>query len=246
MTRAGPGPVPGSTPRHTPRPAPCAQSRAQRWALAGFTAPLVCGALALAALQLLPGCSAKGEWTDADDLRLKLEETQTQLRATEAERDEARAKLAEIERARVLGAPQDVSRDVIEALPRCAAIELDRFTGPAAPTSDSPPRFKAAEVYLRTLDGRRRFTQVSATLRVRVDYLPEPGAGGPVQVASAELSPLELRDAYRSSPLGTHYFARLPLDREVGPGGSLAFSVQVLDGVTGSVLEATLTQPVPR
>lgn len=242
MTPAGPGPVPCQTPRHAPR----ARLRAQRTALARFTAPIVCSAVALAALPLLSACSAKGQWTDADDLRLKLEESQTQLRATEAERDEARAKLAEIERARLLGAPQDVSRDVIEALPRCAAIELDRFSGPAAPTGDTPPRFKAAEVYLRTLDGRRRFTQVSATLRVRVDYLPEPGAGAPVQVASAELSPLELRDAYRSSPLGTHYFARLPLTREVGPGGSLAFSVQLLDGVSGSVFEATLTQPVPR
>lgn len=182
----------------------------------------------------MSACRAKGTWSEADELRQRLEEARRELASVRAERDEALATLAEAERVR-LATGGELSAEVAAALPRCAGVEIDRLSGPT-------PAFDAVEVYVRPFDGRRRFVQVVGRLRVRADAVPSAGSESampPRMLGQAELGPGELREAYRSSVMGTHYAVRVPVEAGAWPTeGSVAVSVELLDALSGRVHRA--------
>lgn len=180
----------------------------------------------LAAVAVIPAaCSTKGAWTEADELRSRVVELEKSLATTTAERNEARAKLAEIERASTIGSG-DLAADVLDALPRCAGIELDRLSGLA-------PDASKLYVYLKPFDGRRRFVQIVGRVSLRADLLPEQPDAPPTTLASASLGPAELRDAYRSGLTGTHYELALPVDHaDHPPVGRIAVRVTFDDALT--------------
>lgn len=182
----------------------------------------------------MSACRAKGTWSEADELRQRLEEARRELASVRAERDEALATLAEAERVR-LATGGELSAEVAAALPRCAGVEIDRLSGPT-------PAFDAVEVYVRPFDGRRRFVQVVGRLRVRADAVPSAwseSAMPPRMLGQAELGPGELREAYRSSVMGTHYAVRVPVEAGAWPTeGSVAVSVELLDALSGRVHRA--------
>lgn len=205
--------------------------------------------LLLASIALcLHGCSAKGTYTEADELRERIIALEKDLSKTTAERDEARAKLAEAERVRLAGS-DDLPADVLAAMPRCAGISFDGLTGLARDGA-------SVDVYVKPFDGRQRFVQIVGTLTVRADLIPPPttdaaksasdapAAATPLGVVT--LSPVELRDAYRSSPLGTHYSVRLPISAAVPPGGSLAITAEFLDPLSGQAHRASTITPIAR
>ncbi|MDX2114583.1 MAG: hypothetical protein SFZ24_03035 [Planctomycetota bacterium] len=204
---------------------------------------LATAACPLAAALLAAGCSTKGAWTEADDLREKLVSAEKQIATLTAERNEALAKLAETERVR-LATGGELSSDVAAALPRCAGVEIDRFTGIAPPGDQGA----AIEVYLRPFDGRQRFVQIVGVLRVRADLVPAAGqAGSPATVASAELQPADLREAYRSSPMGTHYAVRMPAPANaLPPGGLITVSAEFLDAISGQTFTDAKVIGIPR
>lgn len=196
----------------------------------------------------LIGCSARGTWTEADQLRQDLDTARTELARAVAQRDEARAKLAEADRVRLAGSG-DLATDAVLALPRCAGIELDRLSGPADAQPLDDRLYDSVDVFVRPFDGERRFVQIVGALNLRADWLPEPGASGgdePRTLATKTFGPAELRDAYRSSFMGTHYSFRLALPPGVAPRtGSIAFSAEFLDALSGMPHRASLVKPVP-
>lgn len=197
----------------------------------------------LSSCALMPaGCRAKGQWTAEDELRARVQELESQLATVTAERDESRVKLAELERVRLSGST-DVPADVLAAMPRCAGIEIDRLTGPSSRSASEP----AVDVYLRPYDGRQRFVQVAGRVTIRVDRVPVTTAPGlqPAALGQANLDPAALREAYRASPMGTHYSVRVPVaPGGLAPGAQLAITVEFFDALTGQVHTASRLIPL--
>ncbi len=227
---------------------------------------------ALVALLLLtialPACSSgpKNFENENDDLRRQRENLLERVESLEAALAEARAKIAEMHAALQV-AGDATSAEVLEALPRAAGIEIDRLSGPV--DRDGEPGYpESIDVYVRPYDGRRRFVQVAGTLAVEARYVPLPGdppadrllaaAGADVDaqppdgadailLGTATLSPAELREAYRSSVMGTHYTVRITPRPDVRVlDGSIVLSAVLVDRVTGQRHEAWRVVRLPR
>ena len=194
--------------------------------------PIVRALLGAAILSLPSGCTigGSGRAGDAfDRLRRENHDLREQLDLATAQRDEHLAKL------RAIDAPP-LTPEAREALPRCALIEIDRLSGP------SPADAPMITVYVRSLDGRRRFVQVAGTLTVHASI-----AGSSTEDTSSDssltLGPLELREAYRAGVGGTHYAVMLPLSLSAGQrsGVRLALRATLIDAVTGVTHHAERT-----
>lgn len=190
--------------------------------------------LLMAATSLLAGCRSSVKGSEADALRAELETARRAIASLTAQRDEALAKIAEADRVRL--STGDLAADAAAALPRVASISIDRLSGLTDSNPDDTRPFDAIEVYLRPLDGRGRFVQIVGTITLRADLVPADSAA-PSAIASITLAPAEVRDAYRSTFLSTHYTLRLPLppEQEFPPGAGLAFTAEFLDALTGQV-----------
>ncbi len=205
---------------------------------------LSAGAAALS-LFAISGCRATAKPSEGDRLRRQVLEQERALSRLAAERDELAAKLAEIERVRLTGG--EVSAEVLAAMPRCAAISIGALSGLV--DADNSPGFDAVDVTVVPTDGRQRFVQVAGRLTARADLTPPPSSGGDaggVALATASLTPADLREAYRSSFMGTHYAVRMPISQPNRPlEGTLVISIEFLDGLTGRVHEAQVASPIP-
>lgn len=215
-------------------------------------APRSCLALLLVAPAMLTSCRVGGASSEADALREKVVGLEKDLSKARAERDEARAVLAEAERVRLAGSG-DLPAEVLAAVPRCATVTLDRGSGLSRDGA-------WIDVTVKPADARGRFVQIVGTLSVRADYIPPPEADSagraqgaapaePRPLGAVTLSPGDLRDAYRSSLMGTHYVARIPVPPGAleGPGaerGSIALSLEFLDALSGQAHRDSLTTRV--
>lgn len=187
----------------------------------------------------LCGCRLGGGSLEAENDRLRRRrlELEERLALVEAERDELRAKVRQLGEAR----GSDLSGEALEALPRVAALEIEGLSGlaPAEPGRDA----RGVRVYVRTLDGRRRFTPAVGTLTVFCDLLPPAGAPWSARSASRTLSALEVREAYRSGLTGTHYAVEVPLEVPASERrGTLVLRAELRDALTGSVHRAHLSR----
>lgn len=212
-------------------------TRPRRWAL-------LLALVAAAAPLSLAGCRARAKNFDNenDALRRQLLESKAEAERLRGENAELRAKLGEAVSAR--DAAVGPSAEVVAAMPRCAGIEIRPNSGWTGKGSSE----RGVEVLVQTFDARKRFVQVAGTLIVDVTSLPVPGVSGggsgeaasPVTLGSVVLSPAELREAYRSSFMGTHYAVVVPTAGAVPAGGGTVVVRAVLrDGVTGVSHEAT-------
>lgn len=207
-------------------------------------APSLSSAAALLAALTLTACSSpvvggkKGFHTANDDLRLRVLTLENENTILKLQRDELAAKLAEEQRVR----EGLVTADVLAAIPRCVGVELDSFSGfdPADPNLP----VKGIILYLAPYDGQRRFVQIVGTVHAEVLELADTaGAQQPRAIASATLTPVQLRDAYRSGFTGTHYEINLvptsehDADLRTQP---LLLRVQFNDAITGQVHEAQM------
>lgn len=194
------------------------------------------------------GCSSgpKNFENENDRLRRRTVELEAQVRDLAATNAELTVKVHELASRR----PGDerLAPEVIEALPRCVVLEIGGLSGLA--DTDGIPGLDAADFYIRALDGRRRFTQVSGWMTVRVSLLPNAERGGasdgtPLLLGSARLTPTELREAYSSSFTGTHYSIRVPLKAPNRPlAGVVTLAATLEDGVTGALVTAAATRVV--
>ena len=183
---------------------------------AGVRPSRVLGPLALATALILPACSSgpKDFDNDNDALRREREALLAENERLRADLSETRAKLDELARTNRLAGdaePEEVARSV----PRVAGFSFGRLTGPE--DLDDDGAVEVVTVYLRPFDGRQRFVQAVGWLTLRADLLPEPDPASPNVARDPELlgtitlTPSEMREAYRSSPLGTHYTIDIPI-----------------------------------
>lgn len=213
-------------PRTTSRPT--AQTRARRRHGARSLA------IALLAFSCAaPGCRSKPKDFDNenDALRRQVDALESEVSTLRARNTELEAKFAELKDATREG----LERDVLEALPKCAGVEIDRYSGPT--DSDGDGKIDAIDAYIRPFDGRRRFIQVAGRLTVEATLIPGPVGAPDVQpmpLGVRILSPIELREAYRASPMGTHYAVRLPLEPGTEPPpGTIILRAELLDPASG-------------
>lgn len=195
--------------------------------------------LAIISAGLLCACSSgpKNFDNDNDALRRERESLLAENDSLRAQNTELRAKLQEIARTARLAEGTDPAI-VARATPRCAGLEYDRYTDLV--DDDGVPGPEAIDVYLRPFDGRQRFIQVAGWLTIRADLLPEPdpanadAAPAPLLLGTVTLDPDEVREAYRSSVLGTHYTLRIPLlEPNRAIEGSVVLVASFRDAQTG-------------
>lgn len=189
----------------------------------------------------LPACRVGGVRSveaENDRLRQEMLDKDKKQRELEGEITELKVKLAEACRAQT-----PLPDDVLHALPRVTSLEVSSLCG-FEPTDANVPA-SAVSVWFETQDGRGRFVQAVGTVTISALILPpKVGDAGPEPqgVAKLTLSPVQLRDAYRSSFTGTHYAAEIKLDQPVerGPGRtpSLLVRIEFHDAITGQDLKA--------
>ncbi len=203
---------------------------------------LLC-AVGLLGLSTLPGCRAKAKNFDNenDTLRRQVMDLRAQNERLQGEVGELRAKLWE--QTRLREAATGPAADVVAAMPRCASLEIGARSGW---TRDGA----GIEVLVETLDARRRFVQVAGTLTVDITRLPaaaSPDTAGAFQsgaatIGTVTLTPADLREAYRSTFMGTHYSVVVPIAPEAkAAAGTIVLRAALNDGVTGQTLEGTRT-----
>lgn len=194
------------------------------------------------ACALLAGCGPRNFENENDRLRRKALDLQKQLETARGEAAELAAKLAESERARS-GA---IDAEAAAALPRAVRLDLESLSGPL--DKDGVPGPEAADVYLQPKDARGRFVPVAGRLVVEVfDVPPASENAEPRRLGRIELSPGELRDAYRSSLLTLNYSVRVPFDRPNRPvSGDILIRAELRDGITGLTHADELLRPARR
>ena len=187
--------------------------------------------LAPAALVVLTlwvgGCTIGGSSTVSaqnDTLRRTVAEQQRQIESLAAARDELQARLA----AKAVDAGADP--EVAAATPAVSVLEIDSLST-LLPLDHKGPA-TGLRVHVRTLDGRRRFTQAVGVMTVEL----KDGAGA--ALATSRVGPAALRDAYRSSVTGTHYTIETSLAHPVA-GTTFTLTVRFEDALTGRRLEAS-------
>lgn len=178
---------------------------------------LVLVVLCLSAL----GCRSGARIAAANDgLRLEREAQAERITELEAENAELRTKLTEAN----ARAESPLPEDVIEALPRVAAIELTRFCHVES---------RLVVWSVKPTDGRGRFVQMVGTLELRA----VSSGAEPELLAERILSPTEVRDAYASGLAGTGY--RVIFEQAKEATGPITLTATLHDHITGATHEAT-------
>lgn len=181
---------------------------------------------ALAATVLaLGGCLGSISESEGERLRRRVSELERELDYARAYGSELESKLADANRVREEALPQDV----LDALPRCAGVEIDPLSGPVG----GEPGRESLLLFIKPFDGQRRFVQVAGSLRIDAALIPPmPEGGPPTPFGRVSLGPRELREAYRSSFVGTHYSVELPLPQPPGDA-TLLVRVELVDALSG-------------
>jgi len=200
----------------------------------------------LLCLSIVSGCRVGGyskPERENDALRARVKDLGEQLALATAERDELRVKL----RQTIEGMSGVEAAEVAAATPRIVALEIDPFSGYVP--ADAKEAATGVVAYVRTLDGRRRFTQGVGTLTIEV-WSGSPGSDtGGEALSRITLTPMQLREAYRSSLTGTHYAVELllprPMAREAGTLDANILRATYTDAVTGETVrgEYALSPP---
>lgn len=212
----------------------------------GLRAATFATLLTLAAF--LPACSSARIARENDRLREENQSLKTQVDTLTATNAELSAKLKEL--AEKPAAPMDA--DALAALPRVASIEIANLTGFYPGDREKPAT--SIHIYLRPLDGRQRFTQAVGTIAAEAFLftdtvgIEEQSGATPRAQLSRRLSPIDVREAYRSGLTGTHYEIDLPLDKPLKDRSvSILVRAEFTDALTGVThkVEKLVKPPTP-
>jgi hypothetical protein len=155
----------------------------------------------------------------ADRLRTRVLELESQVQSQQHQLTELRAQLSLAAQSATTQA--SLSPEELAAIPTPIALSIDARSGLSRDGT-------ALDVLLLPVDGRGRFVQVAGTLTIALYAVASssPEANSPESESgtsdesnpstleplwSRELSPSQLRDAYRSGFLGTYYLVAVPL-----------------------------------
>jgi len=100
-----------------------------------------------------------------------------------------------------------IPQEVRDATPHVTDISIGSVSH--ATDTDGDGRADAIVVYVEPTDGLGRFVQLVGELSVHAATLPTDGDA--ITLGRVTLGPRELRDAYRSTFLGTHYTVEVPI-----------------------------------
>jgi len=185
---------------------------------------------------LLAGCSARALGPSPNDV---LRDENRSLRESNAELiarvHELEARLATVEAEHAEGG---IDPEVVANTPAARRLELK--SGSVVEPLPGPPGRGVARVWLEPVDGRGRFVQVTGWLEVAIAALPASGPAVPI--GSVRLGPAEVRDAYRSGFMGTHYTVEVPVDlAAAGESPNFAVSATFTEGRSRTAMTAAGT-----
>jgi hypothetical protein len=191
---------------------------------------------ALAAATALAGCGGRALAPSAGDA------LRSELAVRTKERDEARARAAELD-AKMLALTAErnarIDPEVAEALPALATVSLSSLS---TARLTAPTKAELAIVLVPS-DGLGRFIQMTGTVRASVAALV-PGRP-PVPAGAVTLAPKALRGCYRSGFMGTHYTVEMPVEWDGAESArGLSVAGEFVDGVTGKTYAFLGTVPV--
>lgn len=186
-------------------------------------------ALLVAVTVIAAGCRSGNFANENDELRRRVHELEDQNDDLRRRTGELESALAAATASRGAGAPAGAAAAEV---PMVAEIEIDRRSHVDESAGGGEPDL--LRLYVTSQDGRGRFVQMAGTLSVNVARLP---ANAPAEtVTRLDVDPGTLRDAYRSSFMGTHYTIEMPLPAHLA--GTLDVRVHYTDARTGSTLDA--------
>jgi hypothetical protein len=130
-----------------------------------------------------------------------------------------------------------VPREVLDATPYVAAISIASVSHAADTDGDGVS--DTLVIYVEPTDGRGRFVQMVGELSVHAATLP--GDNDAITLGRVTLGPGELRNAYRSSFLGTHYTVEVPITiADPATQTPCTVKVEFIDGHSGRTVTGQL------
>ncbi len=128
---------------------------------------------------------------------------QLQVGTLERRNQELEAGLAEVS-----ARPDSLPEEIVANTPHVARIHISRLSH--VRDDDGDGKTDTLIVYVRPVDGLGRFVQIVGSLAIHAGVLPV--GEDAVTIGRIELSPGEVRAAYRSGATGTHYTIQMPFE----------------------------------
>lgn len=190
--------------------------------------------LALSVVVTIGGCGRATVLNPSpnDVLREENQKLRDETQRLSQQVKELETRLAE-RRARPDAAPSLTSDPEADgALPRVASVQIEGATE-VVRTSSDPAAPATLRLWVLPRDGRGRFLQIVGRLKVGVACLQ--AGSTPVDIAHATFSPAEVRDAWRSGWMGSHYAFEVPLTLPPDTANCpLTISIRFDDALSGS------------
>jgi hypothetical protein len=179
--------------------------------------------------------------TENDRLRARILELEDEIATLDGRNRELTGALAEARAER--DAAETTTPDVRAHVPLVVGITLGRLSHAYDASGDEVP--DTLRLYVKPSDGLGRFVQLAGRLDVNIARLPADAPAEPIM--QVQLSPGELRAAYRSGFGGTHYTIEVPLPptRVRALTGPLDVRVFYTDGRTGQTVDTHRTIEIP-
>lgn len=148
------------------------------------------------------GGGAKRASLANDRLRAKNMQLTDEVRRLTLHNEELAARLEE-----ATSEPRPLPDEYRSHVPRVAALSIDSRSHVRDDDGDGRP--DRLIVYVAPRDGLDRFVQIVGRLTVQAAVLPDDVDA--ITLGRITLGPVEVRQAYRSSLMGTHYAVEVPL-----------------------------------
>lgn len=200
----------------------------------------------LSVMLALGACSQRRFANDADALRERVLDLETQLADLERRNSELQYKLREAQTTVEL--PEGADEDIREHLPTVTEITIGRLSHARDTTGDGRP--DTLMLYIQPEDGMGRFMQIAGEVLVNAVIVPPDDDA--ITIGRERLGPAEVREAYRSGITGTHYTITVPLtlpervDEAWKQSQQASVRVSYVSGVTGQRYDAERSIPLVR
>jgi hypothetical protein len=187
--------------------------------------------LCAAVLVVLGGGCQRNFANENDVLRERVMDLEDEIESLERRNRELEAELA-----RLADEPDSLPAEIRSNIPNVSAISIDPLSH--AVDTDDDGRADLLRVYVEAIDGRGRFIQLVGSIGVHAAVLPAETES--ITIGRQSFTADAVRDAYRSSFMGTHYTFELPIELPEGSRDATSATVKVehMDGRTGRTYEA--------
>lgn len=200
-----------------------------------------------ATLPVFAGCRATVlKPTPADSLREQVQSLEIELARVSDRNRELEAALAKA----ASDAPsRTVDPDAAAAHPHLVRIVVGSASGIRIGPSESvdPKVHGSLRIHVEPADGRGRFLQVTGRVSIQAS-MPIEG-GDPILLGERSFSPIEVRDAWRSGFMGTHYTFEVPVEMpraalEASADPQASVLVVFRDAIGGGEFSRLVTVPI--